>query len=193
MLPSPHPHAHPTGDVSVRPAVAGDESAIAAVQLDAWRQAYAGSLGSGALDLVDEVAVAARWRAAIADPPAPTFHVLVAMAGPRLVGFASVAPVPAPPNAVDRTPGGILLALEVAPGEQRAGHGSRLLAAVVDTLRSDGADQVITWVADGDEARVRFLSAAGLSPDGAIRELASGPGPDGEQAVLHERRWGASI
>ena len=48
-------------------------------------------------------------------------------------------------------------------------------------------------VADGDEARVRFLSAVGLYPDGAVRELASGPGPDDEQAVLHERRWGASI
>ncbi|HEY0119786.1 MAG TPA: GNAT family N-acetyltransferase [Cellulomonas sp.] len=186
-------HPHPTADVSVRSAIAGDEAAIAAVQLGAWRAAYADSLGAGALDMVDEVAVVERWRAAISSPPGRTFHVLVAMAGPRLVGFVSVAPVPAPPNATDQTPGGILLALEVAPGEQRTGHGSRLLAAAVDTLRTDGADQVITWVADGDEARIRFLSTAGLSPDGAVRELASGPGPDGERSVLRERRWGASI
>ena len=184
---------HPTADVSVRPAVPGDEAAIAAVQLGAWREAYAESLGAGALDLLDEAAVVDRWRSAIVSPPARTFHVLVALAGPRLVGFVSVAPVAAPANASDQTPGGILLALEVAPGDQRAGHGSRLLAAAVDTLRTDGADQVITWVADGDEARIRFLSAAGLSPDGAIRELAAGPGPDGDQAVLQEHRWGASI
>ena len=189
-MPSDH---HPTADVSVRPAVPGDERAIAAVQLDAWRAAFTDALGEGALDMLDETAVVERWRAAIAEPPARTFHVLVAMAGPRLVGFASVAPVPAPPNAEDQTPGGILLALEVAPDEQRYGHGSRLLAAAVDTLRADGADQVITWVADGDEARVRFLSAAGLTPDGAVRELASGPGPDGENTVLREHRWGALI
>lgn len=186
-------HAHPAADVSVRPAVAGDEAAIAAVQLDAWRAAYADSLGAGALAMLDEAAVVERWRAAVVQPPNRRFHVLVAMAGPRLVGFVSVAPVAAPPNAADQTPGGILLALEVAPGEQRFGHGSRLLAAAVDTLRSDGADQVITWVADGDEARVRFLSGAGLAPDGAVRELASGPGPDGEQTVLREHRWGAQI
>jgi L-amino acid N-acyltransferase YncA len=184
---------HPTADVSVRPAVPGDERAIAAVQLAAWRTAYTDSLGAGALSMLDEAAVVERWRAAVAAPPSRTFHVLVAMAGPRLVGFVSLAPVPAPANAADQTPGGIVLALEVVPTEQRSGHGSRLLAAAVDTLRADGADQVITWVADGDEARVRFLSGAGLSPDGAARELASGPGPDGEQTVLREHRWGALL
>mgnify|MGYP005813275685 CR=1 FL=1 len=184
---------HPTADVSVRPAVPGDEAAIAAVQLGAWRASYTDTLGEGALAMLDEAAVVARWRAAIVSPPARTFHVLVAMAGHRLVGFVSIAPVPAPPNAADQTPGGILLALEVMPDQQRAGHGSRLLAAAVDTLRTDGADQVITWVADGDDARVRFLETAGLSPDGATRELASGPGPDGRTAVIREHRWGATI
>ncbi len=186
-------HLHPTADVSVRPAVPGDEAAIAAVQLTAWRAAYGDTLGAGALDMLDEAVVVERWRAAIAAPPAGTFHVLVALAGPRLVGFASVAPVPAPPNAADQTPGGVLLALEVAPAQQRSGHGSRLLAAAVDALRADGADQLVTWVADGDEARIRFLRTAGLSPDGAVRELASGPGPDGAQAVLREHRWGALL
>jgi len=184
---------HPTADVSVRVAVPGDEAGIASVQLAAWRAAYAQTFGAGALDLLDEAAVVARWRDAIASPPAGTFHVLVALAGPRLVGFVSLAPVAAPANAADQTPGGVLLALEVAPDEQRVGHGSRLLAAAVDTLRTDGADQVITWVGEGDEARERFLSSAGLRPDGAVRELASGPGPDGERVVLHERRWGAAI
>ncbi len=184
---------HPTADVSVRPAVPGDEAAIAAVQLAAWRAAYADTIGEGALAMVDEAAVTRRWRAAIATPPGRGFHVLVAMAGRQLVGFASVAPVPAPANSADQTPGGVLLALEVAPADQRGGHGSRLLAAVVDTLRADGADQVLTWVTDGDDARARFLAEAGLTPDGAVREMASGPGPDGEEAVLRERRWFASI
>ncbi len=180
-------------DVSVRPAVAGDETAIAAVQLDAWRASYTDTLGEGALAMLDEVAVVDRWRAAIGTPPGRGFHVLVALAGRRLVGFVSIAPVPAPPNAADQTPGGVLLALEVAPDDRRAGHGSRLLAAAVDTLRADGADQVITWVAQGDDARELFLAGAGLLPDGAERELSSGPGPDGDRVVLTEYRWGASI
>ena len=52
-------------------------------------------------------------------------------------------------------------------------------AAVVDLLRQDGADQVHTWVLDGDEARVRFLGGAGLGPDGGTRDLATGTLPDG--------------
>jgi ribosomal protein S18 acetylase RimI-like enzyme len=188
------PHApHPVADAFVRPAVPGDEAAIAAVQLGAWRAAYAGTLGEGALAMLDEAAVVERWRAAIAAPPTAAFHVLVATAGRRLVGFVSIAPVAAPPNAANQAPGGVLLALEVAPDDQRAGHGSRLLAAAVDTLRADGADQVIAWVADGDGPRAQFLASAGLAPDGAVRELASGPGPDGEDTVLRERRWGAAI
>lgn len=194
----PHPpHApHPprsAADDTVRPAAAGDAAAVTAVQLAAWRAAYSGTLGEGALALLDEAAVELRWREAIASPPGAGFHVLVAIAGGQVVGFVSIAPVAAPANAVDRTPGGVLLALEVAPDHQRGGHGSRLLAAAVDTLRADGADQVLTWVADGDGPRAQFLAEAGLAPDGAVREMASGPGPDGEDAVLRERRWFAGI
>jgi len=183
----------PTADVSVRPAVAGDEHAVAAIQLAAWRAVHAGTLGAAALDLLDTARIVERWREAITAPPGPGYHVLVALDGPRLVGLASLAPVPARPDADDQAPGGIILALEVLPEAQRGGHGSRLLAAAVDTLRSDGADQVITWVIDGDEARVRFLAGSGLGPDGAVRELAAGPGPDGDDLVVRERRWGAQI
>lgn len=192
----PHPSHAPhrsAPDETVRPAVAGDAPAVAAVQLAAWHAAYADTLGAGALALLDEAAVELRWFQAITSPPGAGFHVLVAIGDGRVVGFVSIAPVAAPANAVDRTPGGVLLALEVTPGHQRGGHGSRLLAAAVDTLRADGADQVLTWVADGDEARARFLAEAGLAPDGAVREMASGPGPDGGRAVLRERRWFAGI
>ncbi len=72
-------------------------------------------------------------------------------------------------------------------------HQGPIILISVDTLRADGADQVLTWVADGDEARARFLAEAGLAPDGAVREMASGPGPDGGRAVLRERRWFAGI
>ena len=89
--------------------------------------------------------------------------------------LAAVAPVPVPQGSRS-TPG-----RRAARPRGRArvadatGHGSRLLAAVVDGLRQDGADHVIAWVLDGDTARAQFLRSAGLGPDGAARELASGP------------------
>lgn len=181
----------PTADVSVRPAVPGDEVRIAAVQLAAWRAAHVDVLGEVVLDSLDEQAFVEQWRQAVTAPPGPGFRVLVACDGPHVVGVASVAPVP-PPGPAD-APGGVVLALEVDPPHQRRGHGSRLLAAAVDLLRGDGADQVQTWVVDGDTARERFLAGAGLGPDGRTRRLATGPGPDEEAHVVAEHRWYAAI
>ena len=59
----------------------------------------------------------------------------------------------------------------VDPDERGKGHGSRLLQAVVDTLRADRFTRAVTWtVADADELR-RFLTDAGWGPDSAHREL----------------------
>ncbi|MDM7832097.1 GNAT family N-acetyltransferase [Cellulomonas edaphi] len=177
-------------DVSVRPAVAGDEDTIARVQLAAWRDEHAQVLGADTLDLLDERAVAAQWATAITAAP-PGHRVLVACDGATVVGFAAIAPVAGPDDTA--APGGVILALEVLPAAQRGGHGSRLLAAAVDLLREQGADQVHTWVLDGDDARAQFLRGAGLGPDDTSRELASGTQPDGSHRVVSEHRWWAAI
>ncbi|WP_402467850.1 GNAT family N-acetyltransferase [Isoptericola aurantiacus] len=162
-----------TADVSVRPAVPGDEEAVTRVQVGAWRATHADTLG-GAVDALDEATMHQRWADAIARPPGRGFAVLVALDGARVVGFAAVAP-------------GQLLALEVDPDHRLAGHGSRLLAASVDRLRTDGATDVVTWVLDGDEGRERFLASSGLGPDGSERALATGV------RDVVERRWSATI
>ncbi len=161
-------------DVSVRPAVPGDEEAVTRIQVSAWRDVHEAALGDGVVDALDTGAMRDRWADAIASPPGPGFAVLVALDGPQVVGFAAVAP-------------GQVLALEVAPEHQRAGHGSRLLAAAVDRLRTDGATEVVTWVLDDDSARERFLASSGLGPDGTERTLATGV------RDVVERRWSAAI
>ena len=180
-------------DVSVRPALRGDEHAIARIQVEAWQLSHAEVLGQGALDLLDTSAIEAQWASAVSSPPGAGFRVLVACDGPTVVGVVSVAPVPTPEDRPFDAPGGAILALEVEPAHQRVGHGSRLLAAAVDTLREDGADQVHTWVLDGDDARAQFLSSAGLGPDDVVRELVSGRLPDGSTRTVAEHRWSASI
>ncbi|MCK0116669.1 GNAT family N-acetyltransferase [Isoptericola sp. S6320L] len=162
-----------TADVSVRPAVPGDEEAVTQVQVDAWRTTHAETLG-GAVDALDEQTMRQRWTEAIARPPGPGFAVLVALDGPKVVGFAAVGP-------------GQVMALEVAPDHRLAGHGSRLLAAAVDRLRTDGSEEVVTWVLDGDDGRERFLASSGLGPDGVERALAAGV------RDVVERRWSAVI
>lgn len=180
----------PTSDVSVRPAVPGDEREVARVQLAAWREGLAEALGDAVLDGIDPDQLTAQWARAIGTPPGPGFRVLVAMHGPRLVGFASVVPVSAPAESGDDRPGGEILALEVLPEARRAGHGSRLLAAVVDLLRDeDRATSVQTWVLDGDAVREQFLGSAGLDDMGARRRL----GNEGDPRELTEHLWAAEL
>lgn len=180
----------PTSDVSVRPAVPGDEREVARVQLAAWRDTLAETLGDAVLDGIDPDQLTAQWSRAITAPPGPGYRVLVAMHGPRLVGFASVAPVTAPAESGDDVPGGEILALEVLPEARRVGHGSRLLAAVVDLLRDeDRAGSVQTWVLAGDAVREQFLGSAGLDDMGAERRL----GSDGDPREVTERLWAAAI
>ena len=167
-----------TADVSVRPAVPGDDAAITRVQLRAWRRSHADVLGAEVLESLDTAAVRDRWATAIEVPPSPTHRVLVALDGARVVGFAATAPTG--PDAVE------VIALEVDPDHQKGGHGSRLLAACVDLAREDGAHVIGTWVLDGDPARERFLTGSGLGPDGTARSLTAVDGPA-------ERHWVAEI
>ncbi len=163
-----------TADVSVRPAVPGDDVAMTAIQVGAWRSSHTDVLGDDVLDALDTVRMREQWAEAISSPPGPGFAVLVACAGADVVGFAAVAP-------------GQLLALEVEPRHRRGGHGSRLLSAAVDRLRRDGAGEIATWVLDGDTARETFLAGAGLGPDGRTRTLATG------LRDVVEHRWSAEI
>lgn len=168
--------ADPSAAVSVRPAVAADAPAIGAVQARAWRQAYRELLPGPVLAELTADRFADAWRPAITDPPSPRHRVLVACSGDFVVGFAAVAPR----ADRDAAPGdGELVELLVDPAHQGGGHGSRLLAAATDTLRETGALTVAVWTPVADEARLAFLGAAGLQPDGARRTLAS---PDGTQA-----------
>lgn len=181
-------------DVSVRPATAEDEAAIARVQLRAWRATHVAALGAEVLEALDVMAVRRQWAEAITAPPSRAHHVLVACDGPRVVGFAASAPAAPAGDAATEAPAGVeVLALEVDPDVRRGGHGSRLLAACVDVARDAGATHLQTWVLDGDEGRERFLGSAGLGPDGAERELGVRADDAGGTRAVVERRWVAEI
>ena len=109
------------------------------------------------------------WHRAITRPPQASYRVLVAVEAGRVVGFASTMPSPDE----DGEPGedGQIEEFVVDPPAQRRGHGSRLLHACADTLRSDGFARARYWVGADDEPLQAFLVAAGWAPDGAQREI----------------------
>lgn len=129
----------------------------------------AGADGAGTPSSVDGVDLGATG----ADRPTST--------GPTSADRATAGPAGAGPVRAAE-----LTALAVSPDHQRAGHGSRLLAAAVDLARADGAGVLLVWAVRGDESLTRLLAGAGLVPTGASRSLPVGRG-------VTEACWGASI
>lgn len=159
----------PTADVSVRVAWAEDAPAIAAVQMRAWRTDWAETVPADRLP-EDAAALEPVWRAALVSPGDARRRVLVALERDRLVGFVLTGPAEDPD--CDGVVVGEMTDLTVTPTERRAGHGSRLLQAAVDTLVADRFTTAVTWVSSRDDALRTFLTDAGWAPDGAHRELA---------------------
>lgn len=177
--------AAPSADRSVRRARPADAPAIAQLTLAAWRARPADVLPEGALDGVSVDDLAADWREAVSAPPSVRHLVLAALDRDEVVGYALVAPAQDPDSATDVVE---LVDLVVRADRTRLGHGSRLLAAAVDTVRGSGATEMVAWVDAGDDVRRAFLASAGLAADGAHRTLDEGLG-----GPLRQVRWSARI
>lgn len=156
-------------DASVRAARANDAPALGALQSRAWRAAYVEVLPEDTLQSLAPDALAGPWREAVTTPPSPRHRVLAACAGPVVVGFSAFGPAGDP----DLDPGtdAELHVLIVDPERLAQGHGSRLLAATVDTLRGDGFVRAYHWLGAHEDGVRAFLESTGWAADGAHREL----------------------
>jgi GNAT superfamily N-acetyltransferase len=174
----------PHADRRVRLAAVGDARAIALIQGRAWQEGYTGLLPPEASNRFDAVAAAGAWTAAIDAPPSRHHRVLVAVAGADVVGFAAYAP--ATDADLDDLTDAELVAMHVAAEHQRQGHGSRLMAAVVEHARDDGFLNLTTWVFAADDPFRLFLREHGWAPDGSTRDLDVGE-------LLHQVRLATVI
>lgn len=166
---------------SVRLALPSEAERIAAIQRRTWSP---DTPGHQLLDRLDLAQMAAAWEAAITRPPLAQFRVLVAVdATAGVVGFAAVGPSDDP----DATPDDAEVAeFAIDPAARQRGHGSRLLNAVVDTLRIDGFSRAVWWVLSTDDELRRFLTAAGWDADGAHRQIGTPDSPVSfKQVRLH--------
>ncbi|MEU1686207.1 GNAT family N-acetyltransferase [Micromonospora sp. NPDC005707] len=164
----------------VRPARPSDAGEIARLQLATWRAAYRRILPRHVLDNLDEAYLARRWSAAVQEPPSGAHRVLVAVEQAEqsyLVGFAASGPADAealaPGEPAEALADGVAAVTDllVEPRWGRRGHGSRLLAAMVDHWREDGFTRAVAWAFDADAATRAFLTSTGWEPDGAARAL----------------------
>ena len=157
----------------VRAARGSDAADVARIQVECWREGYAGIIPEAVLTELTSDGASSRWRErwaeAIGKPPTSKHRVLVSTSERAVAGFASVGPA----GYADRWPAtdGELYELRIAPGLTRQGHGGRLLNAVADTLAGMRFTQASVWVLEADTAIRRFLETAGWAEDGARSEL----------------------
>ncbi len=159
----------PIAESSVRLALPAEADAIGEIQVAAWRRSYDGLLPADVLADLNPAQFAAQWRAALISPGEARNRVMVALAGRTLVGFAAITASDDPDS--DPRNDALVAELAVDPEATRAGHGSRLLNAVVDTIRADGFSRVTVWVNSTDDVLRSFFTDSGWAPDGAHREL----------------------
>jgi ribosomal protein S18 acetylase RimI-like enzyme len=159
----------PSSDVSARVAWADDATAIAAVQVRAWRTSYVDLLPDEVLAALDVEEIADVWRTALSRPADARQRVLVALERNLVTGFVVTSPAADPD--CDPLATGEMADLTVDPHKRAVGHGSRLLQAAADTLTADRFTRSVTWVPAADDELRAFLAAAGWGPDGAHRTL----------------------
>lgn len=163
----------------VRAATAADAADLARIQRTTWRTAYRSLLPADVLDTWDDAAVTAAWASAITAAPSADHGVLVAHEGELIVGYLAHGPAddPGPRAAAE------VSAFLVEPRWGRRGHGSRLMAALVDVLVPRGVGEVAQWVAEADRVTAGFLESAGWAADTWSRTLDAG------STTIRERRW----
>jgi GNAT superfamily N-acetyltransferase len=159
----------PVAETSVRLALPAEANEIGEIQVAAWRNSYAGLLPADVLADLNPAQFAAQWRAALIAPGEARNRVMVALAGRTLVGFAAITASDDPDADPQRD--ALIAELAIKPEATRAGHGPRLLNAVVDTVRADGFSRVTVWINSTDDVLRAFYTEAGWAPDGAHREL----------------------
>lgn len=194
------PRSHP--DTSVRPAVPGDERAIAALQWGAWRALLTGE--ELAAQGLSEERLRAGWEAALSSPRPASAALVVALHGNSVVGFALAGPddeagadrgqsgaAGGPPGAVrgqSCAAGGPPGAAPAQTGGVPAAVPTQIYELVVEPrfCRSGHGSRMLAAVADlvggamrvwidaRDEARKRFFSSTGFAPAGAGRTIGDG-------------------
>lgn len=179
-------------DLPVRPAVAVDGPACAAVQRRAWRARYRGLLPDDVLDRLDLERLGSYWTGRTLVPPSPRHVMFVAGRPGEVHGMVDAGPARHDPDgaAGEATGGdhplGEVRSLCVDPTVTGHGLGASLLAAAVAGLADRGLAEVVLWVIDANASARRFYERHGWVTDGASRTTSIDGAEVGE--VRYRRR-----
>ncbi len=144
--------------VAIRPATPADAGAIAQVRVDSWRITYRGMIPEAYLAAMKVEDSAAMWLRVLS-ANSDSVCVFVAEDAGIVKGFACGNRLAPAKLGLDAE----LTAIYLARDCQRAGIGTRLLAAVAGTLQSRGATGLLTWVIAANRPARTFYESLGAT------------------------------
>lgn len=147
--------------IIIRAATGDDASAIAAVHVASWRETYASLMPQTMLTNLSFSDRTVRWKHILDQAEGPDGpSVFVAEHSGDLVGFASSGSQ-RDPNLLAQGFTGEITAIYVLQDMQGRGAGRRLMAAIVEDLRSGGYDAASLWVLRENRRARRFYERLG--------------------------------
>ena len=152
--------------IVVRSPTFGDVPELARINVDTWRDAYAGIVPDSRLQMnVDQYVE--RWRENLDNGP-PGVEFLVADLDGVVAGYAIVGPYRPQPeaDAEDTASWGELFAIYVDPPRQDRGAGKALHDTALDRLRERSYERVALWVLTANVPAVVWYERQGWVPDG---------------------------
>jgi ribosomal protein S18 acetylase RimI-like enzyme len=147
----------------IRPALPGDEAAVAGVHVRSWQVGYRGMMPDAYLETLRPEERAQRYSFGEADPHKPA--TLLALADDVICGFATIMPSPD----VGSLGKGELAALYVDPECWGRGLGAMLLAEARARLATRGFGSAVLWVLAGNTRAQRFYERDGWQATGVMR------------------------
>lgn len=154
------------GGATVRRANEDDVAALAEVNVESWRAAFASLVPADFLAAMSTEDQAARFRRFLT--PDADAEVWLAEADQRLLGYAGLGP-PRDEHASSGT--GELYALYVRPDAWRRGLGRLLHTRALERLRERGMELATLWVFDGNRQARGFYEALGWTQARGRRDL----------------------
>lgn len=142
-------------------AVPEDASAIADINVRAWRHAYGGIIPEHYLASLDAGSLTNRVRETLLRS-----NTTLVVRAPAVVGFSWVSS-----SRDDDAPAGTaeVIALYVDPHHERRGIGRALMHGSLRVAASAGASRVTLWVLGANQAARAFYAALGFAPDGKTK------------------------
>ncbi len=153
---------------TIRPATAADADEIGRIQVETWREAYAGLLPPETIAAFDVDERQQLWRDGLARAPRPGSATFVALADDATIGFATVG------ASASEDGTGEIYAIYVHPSSWGRGAGRALIERSEESLRRAEFERALLWVLDGNERAERFYRAAGWAHDGTKQDVFHG-------------------